>query len=192
MCDFISWIEHQGDIYFLTNQELNTKEGRELKEYLGTAFYDDIKGHGAIDRYWGLKDKGIHGECTDFSTPDNFPPVIVEAIKKGLFEGIGAAEGILTPTAWAEYKKAEQAVWAEYEKVQQAAMAEYKKVQQPAIAEYEKVQQPAWAEYEKVQQPAWAEYKRVEQAVWAEYEKVQQAAFWALARDKKNRTEVWK
>ena len=170
MCDFISWIEHQGDIYFLTNQELNTKEGRELKEYLGTAFYDDIKGHGAIDRYWGLKGKGVHKECTDFSTPDNFPPVIVEAIKKGLFEGIGAAEGILTPTAWAEYKK----------------------VQQPAMAEYEKVQQPAWAEYEKVEQAAWAEYEKAIQAAMAEYKKVQQAAFWALARDKKNRTEVWK
>jgi hypothetical protein len=176
MCEFISWIEHNNDIYFLTSRELQTKEGRELKKYLDAQYYEDIKGHGAIDKYYGLKGKGTHKECDDFSTPNNFPGAIVQTIKTGKFEGVGIAKGILTQSAYAEYEKVRQAAEAEYEKVRQAAYAEYEKVRQSAYAEYEKVRQAAEAEYQKVRHAAYAEYEKVRQAAYAEYEKVRQPA----------------
>ena len=106
MCHFISWIEYKDDIYFLTAADLNSKEGRELRAYLGDQFEDDIIGHGAIDRYWNLGGKGCHKECSDFSKPSNFPKLIQEAIKAGSFRGIGVAEGLLTAPAWKAYQEA--------------------------------------------------------------------------------------
>ena len=34
MCEFISWKEYKGKNYFLTNADLDTKEGRKLLKYL--------------------------------------------------------------------------------------------------------------------------------------------------------------
>ena len=170
MCEWVSWIEYKNELYFLTASDLRTKEGRALRLYLGPQFSNDIKGHGAIDRYYGLKGKGTHKECTDFSTPSNFPPAIVNAIKKGHFCGIGLAESLLTAEASAEYEKVEYAAWAEYEKVRA----------------------PAWAEYEKVRDEAWAEYEKVRASALAEYEKVRAAAFWKIFADPKNRAKAWR
>ena len=99
-----------------------------MRLYLGEQYENDIKGHGAIDRYYGLKGRGTHKECMDFSTPDNFPPQIAAAISKGLFCGIGISEQLLTVAALAEYKKVTVAALAEYNKVTAPALAEYKKV----------------------------------------------------------------
>ena len=115
MCQFCSWIEYKDDIYFLTSAELNTKEGRELRKYLGDQFYEDIKGHGAIDRYWGLNGKGRHKECEDFSKPSNFPKLIQEAIKAGKFRGIGVSEGLLTAPAGKAYQEAKATAWKAYQ-----------------------------------------------------------------------------
>ena len=94
MCEFVSWVEHEDKLYYLTANLLNTKEGRALKKFLaalpcvhGTQYYEDIKGHGAIERYFGIS--GKHYECTDFSSPKNFPAEIVKALKAGAFRGIG-------------------------------------------------------------------------------------------------------
>jgi hypothetical protein len=203
MCEFISWKEYHGKIYFLTaDQIFNTPRGKELQAHTSR---EDWVGHGAIAFYYNLPEGELvrNCECTDFSTPDNFPEVIAAAIRNGEFRGLGTPEGLLSKPAWAEYEKVRQPAWAEYEKVQQPALAEYEKVQQAALAEYEKVQQAAWAEYEKVQQPALAEYLKVRQAAWAEYlkvrqpalaeyQKVQQPAFWDSFAKKKNRNPNWK
>ena len=91
MCDFVSWIEYEGKNYFLTNKHLEDKEGQELIRFLGPEFDEDIKGHGAIRAYYnggkqqfkeGLK-WGTEKENSDLSSPANFPPEIVESIKKG-------------------------------------------------------------------------------------------------------------
>ena len=167
MCDFVSWIEHEEQVLFLTTDHLKDKKGRELKERIGS----DINGHGAIREYYDIgQGVGTERECTDFSTPDNFPPVIVEAIKQGKMRGFGHPEGLLCALAWAEY-----------EKVRDAARAEYEKVCAPARAEYVKLHDAAWAEYEKVRD-----------AARAEYEKVCAPAFWDLFADKRNRAEAWK
>lgn len=113
MCDFISWIEYKGEILFLTKHELETTRGKALRKHLGSQFKNDVKGHGAIEWYYKLKDNvGAHKECEDFSNPKNFPAVIVKAIKAGDFCGIGIAENLLTKPAWAEYTKIQgQAFW---------------------------------------------------------------------------------
>ena len=212
MCHFISWIELNKKIYFLDDLKLNTKEGREL---LKAEYKDDVLGHGAIRHYYPeLGDRGKDYECEYFSSPDNFPGEIVEAIKKGLFRGFSVAPGILTEAALAEYEEIERPALAEYEKIERAALAEYSKIEQPALAEYRKIRDSAWAEYEeireaawaeyekirqaawdeygKIEQPAWAEYRKIRQAAGAEYKKIDQSAFWDIAVQKKNRKKNWK
>ena len=104
MCEFVSWVEHEDKLYYLTANLLNTKEGRALKKHLGTAYAEDIKGHGAIEHYFGIK--GKHCECTDFSSPNNFPAEIVKAMKSGAFRGIGIpdASQVLTMKVYADYQ----------------------------------------------------------------------------------------
>ena len=201
MCQFISWKNYEGRNYFLISTDLDTKEGKKL---LKSEVIDDLCGHGAIEAYYPeLKGKGENKECTDFSSPANFPLDIVKAIKEGKFQGIGICLDILTLEAQAEYEKIKQPAYAEYIKIDKSAYAEYQKIQQPAWAEYLKIQPPAWDKYEKIQQPAWAEYQKIKQPAWAEYEKIQQPAwdkywkirqlaFWSLARIKENRIEIWR
>ena len=204
MCDFISWIEYKGDVLFLTKKELETNRGRALQKHLGSQFENDVKGHGAIEWYYNLEpNSGTHKECTDFSSPDNFPNPIVSALKKGVFCGIEISEQLLTQPALAKYEEIEQTARAEYEEIKQPAWAEYVKIRQPAWAEYVKNRQTAWAEYEKNRQTAGAEYEKIEQTAWdeyvkieqpagAEYEKIRQTAFWKLFMSTKNRVPAWR
>ena len=156
-------------------------------------FIGDICGHGAIEHYYPeLKGKGRNKECSDFSTPNNFPKEIVKAILKGKFVGIEIVLDILTEKGKAEYEKIQQPALAEYKKIRQPALAEYEKIQQPAWAKYEKIRQPAWAKYEKIEQSALAEYEKIQQSAWAEYEKIRQPAFWKIAKQKKYRIAKWR
>ena len=52
MCEFISWIEYEKKNYFLTDKDLESKEGKSLIKFLGSSFREDIKGHGAIRTYF--------------------------------------------------------------------------------------------------------------------------------------------
>jgi len=114
MCEFVSWVEHEDKLYYLTANLLNTKEGRDLKKFLGTAYAVDIKGHGAIEHYFGIK--GKHCECTDFSSPNNFPAEIVNAMKSGAFRGIGIPDSqVLTKKAYADYESKRDSLYADYE-----------------------------------------------------------------------------
>ena len=160
MCEFASWIKHKEEVYFLKDSDLETKEGRELVKYLGDKFQEDIPGHGAILHYYPeLVGKAISKEeCTDFSTPDNFPKEIAEAIKKGQMSRIGICEKILNEKGMAEYEKIKQPAYAEYEKICQFALAEYEKICQSAWIEYKKIQQPVFwkiARQEKYRREEW-------------------------------------
>jgi hypothetical protein len=118
MCEFISWIEYKNEILFLAKHELETSRGKALRKHLGSEFNNDVKGHGAIEWYYKLKpNSGMHKECTNFSSPDNFPKQIASAIKKGCFCGIEISDQLLTQKAWAEYEKVTGPAWAEYQKV---------------------------------------------------------------------------
>ena len=169
MCHFISWIDLEGQLYYLTSKELRSKRGKALKKYLGSAYAEDVVGHGAIDWFFDLKGRGVHKECTDFSSPDNFPDEIVRAIKSGAFKSMGVCPEILNLSAWAEHEE----------------------IKQPAWAEYEKIVKSAWAECEKIEQSAWAECEKIEQSALAEYWKIEQDTFWRLVIDAKNRSTAW-
>ena len=180
MCEFISWKEFdEGDVLFLTAKDIyHTTRGKALQVFSDSE--DDLIGHGAIDFFFDLKSKGKDKECTDFSTPNNFPPAIVKAIKAGEFRGLGVAKKLLTPLAWAKYEKVKTSAWMEYEKVRVSAMAEYEKVKDLAQVEHEKVKALAWAEYKKVETPTRVEYK-----------KIINKTFWDLFAVVKNRAENW-
>jgi antirestriction protein len=201
MCEFASWVEYDNKPYFLTNDDLDTKEGKKL---LLPEVIADLCGHGAIRSYYPeLKDKGIDKETICFSTPKNFPKEIVKAIKEGKLSRIGICLEVLNTQGKKEYKKTMQPAFAEYEKIEQPAFAEYEKIEQPALAEYLKIQQPAFAEYLKIQQPALAEYEKIKKSAFAEYEKIKksayaeyenkdQTAFTKIVKQKKYRVNEWK
>ena len=132
MSEFVSWVEYQDKVFFLQNSDLDTKEGREVYPKIK----DDLCGHGAIEEYYAeLKGKVcVEKECTDFSTPANFPKEIVRAIKKGQMVRIGFCLKILNDAGKAEYEKIKQSALAEYEKIEQSAWAEYEKIKQPAFS----------------------------------------------------------
>jgi hypothetical protein len=105
MCEFISWIEKEGDkgkkhVLFLTNADLDTRKGKKLDNR-------DKTGHGAIREVLGLSAScGQQRECVDFSKPSNFPAEIVKAIKRGVLSKIGTpsdAEQLLNKKAIALY-----------------------------------------------------------------------------------------
>ena len=175
MCKFISWKEIGDQILFLTSNDIyNTKRGRELQNYTCSA---DFVGHGAITFYYEIDpNKGVNRECTDFSSPSNFPAVIVSAIKAGRMS-LGVTEQLLTPEAWVEYSKIHDVAWAKYEKVEKPALAEYEKFEKPAWAEYEKITKPTWVEYKKIYDAAWAEYEKVAEPALAKYEKTYLTTF---------------
>ena len=168
MCEFISWKEYKGKVYFLKDSDLNTKEGEKL---LKPEVIVDLSGHGAIENYYPeLADKGDNKECTDFSSPKNFPKEIVKAIKSGKISRIGFNLQLLNDKGRAEY-----------EKIEGQALAEYRKIEGQALAEYEKIKGQAWAEYEKIKGQAWAEYG-----------KIKGQAFWKIFKDLKNRPQEWR
>jgi len=178
MCEFVSWIKKDNTVIFLTGDDVfHSKRGKELQKYSQDP--DDLSGHGAIRWFYDFTG-GVDKECTDFTTPDNFPKKIVKAIKSGKMRGLGISKQLLTKQAYAEYEK----IW-------RLALAKYEKIEQPAFAKYEKIRQLALAKYKKIRRLAWAEYKKIEQRAYAEYEKIRQRAFWDLFNNEKNRSKAW-
>ena len=115
MCQFISWKEMpDGKVRFLTEKMIyHTRRGAELRRH---TCREDWVGHGAIDFYYDdERGHGTQKECTDFSSPTNFPGEIVEAIKAG--EMALPSEvfpvGLLKSTVYADYQKKWDAIYAE-------------------------------------------------------------------------------
>lgn len=105
MCEFVSWINHKGTNYYLKDKDLRGKKFNEFKKY-NCNWRDDISGHGTIRFvYPELDGKGSDKECTDFSSPDNFPAEIAASIKNMEMTKFGVAVGSLTSAKRAEYQK---------------------------------------------------------------------------------------
>ena len=125
MCEFISWIEYEKKNYFLTDKDLESKEGKSLIKFLGNNFKEDIKGHGAIRTYFNGGNQelgkklqwGQERENTDLSSPNNFPPEIVLAIKEGRMSRIGMSLDLLNDEGKRKYNKIKDPVLAEYNKI---------------------------------------------------------------------------
>ena len=112
MCEFLSWIEYKEEIIYITAADLETSKGKKLLKDVG---WEDIKGHGAIRKFFTIPDgKGTNKECTDFSTPTNFPKEIVRDIKKGLFIGFGTPSGILIDPIDKAYRTQKNTLYKAY------------------------------------------------------------------------------
>ena len=181
MCEFISWIEKRDKVFFLTGKQVfHTRIGKEvIQKQCGL---DDYTGHGAIRLFYGLEqDEGMDKECTDFSTPDNFPAAIVRAIKKGDMRGLGTAVQLLSELAWVEHERIEQSAWVEYKKIVQPALAKCERIEHSTLVEHKRIVLLAWVEYERTWRPALVEYKKTVQQV-----------FWDLFAILENRNYAWK
>ena len=192
MCEFVSWVEHEDKLYYLTANLLNTKEGRDLKKFLGTAYAVDIKGHGAIEHYFGIK--GKHCECTDFSSPNNFPAEIVNAMKSGAFRGIGIPDEsqVLTKKAYADYESKRYSIYADYESKRDSLYADYDSKRDSLYADYLSKRYSIYADYESKRAPLYADYQSKRAPLYADYESKRADLFWDIFMDKKNRVKAWK
>jgi len=95
MCQFVSWVERRGKVYFLTSEQLESERGQKwVKEEKVSP--DDLCGHGTI-RLWYRIDAGdgVDKEQTDFTRPSDFPPEIAEAVKAGKFNSFPLPKGLL-------------------------------------------------------------------------------------------------
>ena len=199
MCEFISWIEYENKNYFLTDKDLESKEGKSLIKFLGNSFREDIKGHGAIRTYFNGGNQelgkklqwGKEKENTDLSSPNNFPPEIVLAIKEGRMSRIGMSLDLLNDKGKEKYNKIKDQALDEYKKIKDPALAEYKKITDQAWAEYKKIKDQAWAEYNKIKDQSLAEYNKIKDQAWAEYNKIKDQAFWKIFPQKKYRNPLW-
>jgi hypothetical protein len=103
MAEFVSWLEapceadeknlfgtshKDSGILFLTDYMMwHTKEGKKTLEYDASLNQESsANGHGAIKKFFELSERGfercMRRECQDFSTPNNFPKQVVDAIKE--------------------------------------------------------------------------------------------------------------
>ena len=172
MCEFISAIKKQvkgnDKYYFLTAKDLETPNGEILRrKYAGS---DNVWGHTAIREFFGLREgEGEGWEQTDFSTPANFPPEIVRAIKSGVFRGMGYPRQLLTAPAQKAYNE---------------AIAPANKAYDEAIAPANK----AYYEARATAQKAYNEARAT--ALKAYYEA--RNYLWVLFADPENRAEAWR
>ena len=96
MCQFLSWIEKGNKVYFLTSKQIDSPKGEILKKrFRGEG---ELVGHAAIRAFYDIDD-GKECECSNFTTPANFPDILVRAIKRGDFRGMATPEGLLSKLA---------------------------------------------------------------------------------------------
>jgi len=183
MCEFLSAIKvTNGETkwYYLTHDLIhNTPRGEMLqKRYCG----DDLIGHSAIREYFNLEsNQGENWECTDFSTPKNFPDVLVKAIKQGEFRGLSTPEGLLSANAWKLYNE----TTASARKLYEETIANAWKL-------YEETRASAWKLYEETRAPAGKLYNETTAPAWKLYNETRASAFWDLFANPDNRAEEWK
>jgi hypothetical protein len=180
MCEFISWIEKDKKVYFLTDKMVyHTLKGRELRKFCGNQ--EDYIGHGAIRHYFDDLKDGENRECSNFSSPKNFPPLIVHAIKAGDFGRLGQPKGLLKAPAWKAYEEAKAPAWKAYEEAKATAGKAY-----------EEATAPAWKAYEEAKAPAWKAYEEAKAPAWKAYQEATAPAFWRLFADPDNRVKAWR
>lgn len=87
--------------------------GKELRDY--AAARDDLRGHGAIRYFYGLKG-GENVEYRDFSSPSNFPVELITKIIDGEFSSWFGfpPEGILNEELYAEHGYAAKQLFEDY------------------------------------------------------------------------------
>ncbi len=189
MCDLISWYElPNGKIRFLTEKQLfKTERGQALlKEYPDPK---DWCGHQIIKEYYHSRVNGKGCECTDFSSPSNFPHEIAQAIKVGEYRGYISKEILimLTPEALIVYAEREKAYdeWVKADAERVKADAEWMKAYdewRKADAEWMKAYDE-WRKADDEWRKADAEWRKAEH---------QHKHFWDLFAVIENRKVEWR
>ena len=121
MCGRLSWTELPDKrLVYLTTYDLwDTPQGKKIREQLKP---EDWWGHSAIKMFYGKMpniDIGVQRECTDYSTPKNFPPEIALAIKNAKFRDV-AEPCMLTQAARLKWAKSD-AAWAKWDAARAAS-----------------------------------------------------------------------
>lgn len=130
MCKFISWIEKDNVVYYLNDNCLKDKKGRQLKKHISKEFYNDIKGHGAIRYYYDMPyNIGINKEYTGINIIQ-YPEEIIKDIKACKFRDIGFNVDFLAKSARKKYEAIEQSAWKKYEAIEQPALEKYEAIKQ--------------------------------------------------------------
>src|SRR3990167_6272017 len=78
MCNPISWIESENNVFVITDAEIKSEKGKELLKEAGNSF--DIWGHGFCRAYYGING-GREREVNDFSKVKLFPAEIQKLLK---------------------------------------------------------------------------------------------------------------
>ena len=95
--EFVSWLEMKDkSVRFLTKKMIyETREGKNLQRYCNALnqmipSFGQMYDHEAIRFYYEMgHNDGIRKECTDFSSPENFPKPIADAIRNNEMETRG-------------------------------------------------------------------------------------------------------
>ena len=185
MCEFISAVKGTGKAgnnkwYYLTHDLIhNTPTGQLLQQKYGGA---DLLGHSAIREYFALRDGwGENWECTDFSTPNNFPDEIVSAIKRGEFRGLGHPSALLTEPAEKLYNETIDTAWKLYEET----IAPVRKL-------YEETLATAWKLYNETIDTAGKLYDETIDTAWKVQNETVDTAFWDFFAVADNRAKAWR
>jgi len=176
MCEFLSCVKAKDKKgkdkwYFLTHDRIhNTPRGEIIqKKYPGVG---EVIGHSAIREYYHLR-SGKNWECLDFSTPKNFPAIIVNAIKRGEFRGFGTPAGLLSFPLDDKYQADRQTLDDKYQ-------ADLK----PLYDKY-------WADRQTLDDKYRADRQTLDDKYQADL-KTLDDKYWDLFADPKNRAEAWR
>ncbi len=88
MCEFISWIEKEGEVLFLTAKDIDSEHG---KKTLESSLNNDFLGHGAIRRFYGPDGKSLSGGTNRENRAfwdGNLPQKIKDAWNNGELDGM--------------------------------------------------------------------------------------------------------
>jgi len=202
MCDLASWVETPEKIYFMDNVAI----AKYRRDNPDRTIYD-VTGHHAIREYYEISDEGRDRECTDFSTPDNFPLEIVSAIKAGRMSKHNVfPEGLVRESlfdaipeikeAQTAYKKATAAyriasvICGKVQFAYRIASVICGKVQS-AYDEVSAAYEEASAAYGKMQS-AYNEVSVVRDEALTAYKEARSVHGWKLFRSVENRCPAWK
>lgn len=133
MCEFVSWIEYQDKPWFLTNADLRTKEGRELRKHLESWFQQNVCGHGAIRHYWGIPQE--KGENMEYPY-DHMPAVIIDAMESGAMSLIGFSNRMLSDAGNRAHEEAMSAINGAYKNTKDAARKTHDKASRSLTKTY--------------------------------------------------------
>jgi hypothetical protein len=172
MCEFVSWKNYDGTLWFLTD-DIIAPRLEEFKLY-NPEWREDLPGHWAIEWFFYLPEHcGRNKECTDFSSPSNFPPEIVREIKQGKMTYGKFSVGLLLPTLDADYEAKRVALDADDRAKWDALDADYEAKRVALDAEL------------------WAKRVALDAELWAKWDALD-AEMWALFSKPENRAEAWR